>query len=664
MSDDAPRWPPLWPETDEATMRATSVALLSRRWAVASPQSAFPSAIDRVERHLADAFGRDHCVTTSNGSSAIVIALEALGIGPGDVVLVPATTWVACATAVLRVGARPSFIDAASDRPLMDAFDDAPDVAAILAVHLYASQLDVEALRRRHPRARVIEDVSHCATATDARGRILGGSGDISVVSLQATKVLTCGEGGAAFTDDRELAEKLSALRTDSRVRAEAPFGAVPLRAGTIQGANHALGEVPAALLDEQLARLDEQKRRRAEGAAQFVRLARDAGLDPVADEAALACGSFYGIVLRLGRDVESFDFERVREQSGVACGRVYAPVPHSPLYRPETIPAFADARHDAVWPHAEAWHRESIVLPHELFLARPARIRLLVDELCRATEPVRARAAVTVMREPAPETAVIALTHRHPRRRLRDALGSLVRQDHRGPIALHVVHHDEAPREELAGIARDAMTIDVAGFDVESLRDAPSIVRVSTLRQLALALVRSPRICFLDDDNVWLSDHLSSLHALQARSGVPAVHSWRQLVDDDGAPVFPDRFPWLPPGPLEREVYEVCVRNGLLDAGSNVVRDRASVPVGDADHGMVDMGEWLFDTALLRALGFDCDYSAAELERRVGEDDKLLARLRTLGVPTACTERASLIYALGSAFNVGRGGLDAAGES
>lgn len=253
------------------------------------------------------------------------------------------------------------------------------------------------------------------------------------------------------------------------------------------------------------------------------------------------------------------------------------------------------------------------------------------------------------------PEVSVIFVTSGDPRRPIREALESVAVQDYQGPLRLLIMcdgrRHDLGV--DLQRLSRRAgLRHDVFWIGGELLARMPPVARVAQLRQLTLQLVDSPRVCLLDDDNRWAPDHLSSLAAVLDREGVPAAHSWRSLIDERGTPWPSTRFPWLPAGAAEREMFALYREHGVLDPASPVVRDRASLVVDGRDYGMVDAGEWLFATSLLKRVGFETRYSAEELADRVGEDDKLLWRLRELGVPIACSESATLIYRLGGFSN------------
>lgn len=211
---------PAWPPQDERVGRTLSFAAVAGRWPISGPPSSLPSFLAAVAPRVAALAGRRHAVMTTSGSSAIVLALQALGVGPGCRVVVPALTWVGCATAVLRTGAQPVFFDAGARTPCTPSEltnIELPPADAVLAVHLYASQVDIPALRKRFPGVPIIEDCSHLHGSFTLARRPLGSLGDVSIFSFQATKILPAGEGGTVATDDADMAARLLALGTDSR---------------------------------------------------------------------------------------------------------------------------------------------------------------------------------------------------------------------------------------------------------------------------------------------------------------------------------------------------------------------------------------------------------------------------------------------------------------
>lgn len=178
------------------------------------------------EARVAETAGRAHAVATTSGTDALAFALMALGIGPGDEVIVPDFTFIASASAILRTGARPVFADirlGETDReegPCTLDLSDAerrltPATRAVVWVGLFGGMGDpgpVEAFARRHGLL-LVEDASQNFGAgwRDCRA---GGMGDISSFSFDRFKVLSAlGTGGAVVTDDAEVVARLRALR-------------------------------------------------------------------------------------------------------------------------------------------------------------------------------------------------------------------------------------------------------------------------------------------------------------------------------------------------------------------------------------------------------------------------------------------------------------------
>jgi L-glutamine:2-deoxy-scyllo-inosose/3-amino-2,3-dideoxy-scyllo-inosose aminotransferase len=260
VRDRARPWPG-WPVAAPGASAALEAVLHSGSWAITSP---FRGELQ--ERRFARAFaaytGTRHCVPTDHGSSALVIAMESLGLDYGDPVLVPALTWTASASAVFRAGLVPVLADVDPATGCLDAEAVAAedDIAAVIAVHWACNMADVPAITKAAKGVHVIEDA---AQAHGARweGRPAGSLGTMGCFSMQHSKVLTCGEGGAVVTDDTARAGLLEELRADSRrYRDRLVEGELPLiESATTLGANFCLDEFGAALLCAQLEILDEQ---------------------------------------------------------------------------------------------------------------------------------------------------------------------------------------------------------------------------------------------------------------------------------------------------------------------------------------------------------------------------------------------------------------------
>lgn len=174
------------------------------------------------EDALAAFTGRRHAVAVGSGTDALAFALVAHDVGPGDEVLVPAFSFIASASCVLRAGARPVFVDV-DVHGLLDLDDAAakvtPRTRAIVAVQLYGQMLDpaaLEAFAATHGLV-IVEDAAQALGAT-AAGRPCGSIGHASACSFDPTKILSApGSGGAVLCDDDALADRLRRLRWHGR---------------------------------------------------------------------------------------------------------------------------------------------------------------------------------------------------------------------------------------------------------------------------------------------------------------------------------------------------------------------------------------------------------------------------------------------------------------
>ncbi|GAB0106955.1 hypothetical protein JMUB6875_59450 [Nocardia sp. JMUB6875] len=402
---------PQWPQYDAHTEQELLAALRSSRWSVSwySPRGG-----KSRERLFGAAFARyngaAHGVSVDHGSGALVIALEALGIGPGDEVIVPAMTWVAPASAVLRVGALPVLVDVDPATGCLTA-DHLRAAAsertkAVIVVHLActAARIDEIAAAAHTAGLALIEDCSQ-SHGTRWHGRCLGTFGDIGVFSLGAAKSLAGGEAGAAITDRRDLYDRMLMLRADSRAYTEtepAPGEYELVEQATIMGANYCMSELTAAVLLDQLPRLDDQHAHRETRAKELeAGLAGIPGLAPIPVPAPVDRRAIYeyGIRFRPGT-FGTASVEQVADALTAELGtRVYpprVPLPRSPLLRPETKPRFARRWHDAAdrvagrpCPGAEHYRAHTLLMHHSVLLGEPGD----VDDLLAALAKVAAHA-------------------------------------------------------------------------------------------------------------------------------------------------------------------------------------------------------------------------------------------------------------------------------
>ena len=180
--------------------------------------------VEAFERSFAAYLGVPHVVAVNSGTSAVHLALLAMGIGPGDEVLVPSHTFVGSVWGVLYAGARPVLCDVDRETGTLDAADAArrigPKTRAIVAVHLYGQAADMEAIRALATAhgLRIVEDAAQSHGCRAADGRLTGTIGDIAAFSFYPGKNLgAAGEAGAVVTADAEVAERLRSLRNHAQ---------------------------------------------------------------------------------------------------------------------------------------------------------------------------------------------------------------------------------------------------------------------------------------------------------------------------------------------------------------------------------------------------------------------------------------------------------------
>jgi L-glutamine:scyllo-inosose aminotransferase/L-glutamine:2-deoxy-scyllo-inosose/3-amino-2,3-dideoxy-scyllo-inosose aminotransferase len=373
---------------DGSTCSTVLEAVRSGRWAVSGPYRGAESFECRFRRAFSEYCRVPHCILTANGSSALVTALESLGIGPGDGVLVPGLTWVACATAPLRVGAYPVFIDLRSDGLTMcpDAAEDRlrlGDIKAIILVHQFCEVADLSRFRMLADTygAVLIED---CSQAHGAKwnGVPVGTVGDVGIFSMQQTKLLTCGEGGAIITHNAKLGHRMAQFRADGRLTVEEPhLGQLELaEVDGIQGYNFCLSELHAALLLDGLRKLDDQNLTRKRFASALNdRLNGVPGVMLPGQGAGDAAPSYYRYCFMIEEDrlrgrPACLVAEAIGREISAQVLAAPVPLPRHTLFRPWNAPRQRGAGWDN-WarpflPHAERVHRTAICIPHEYLLA------------------------------------------------------------------------------------------------------------------------------------------------------------------------------------------------------------------------------------------------------------------------------------------------------
>jgi perosamine synthetase len=219
--------------------------------------------VDLFEEKWAETCNSNYSLSVANGTVALHLILVALGIGPGDEVIVPSFTYIASVNAIKYVGATPVFVDIDSDTWCLSAQDVAEKLSirtkAILAVHIYGNPCDVFALNELclNNKLYLIEDAAEAPFA-EVYGQRIGTFGIAAAFSFYGNKILTSGEGGAITTDNFELYQRMKLLRGQGMD----PFR----RYHFIEiGYNYRLTNLQCALLCAQVERADEMLSRRTQ---------------------------------------------------------------------------------------------------------------------------------------------------------------------------------------------------------------------------------------------------------------------------------------------------------------------------------------------------------------------------------------------------------------
>jgi dTDP-4-amino-4,6-dideoxygalactose transaminase len=270
---------PSWPRYDQRDEKNLLDVLHSGKWFRGGGE-----CVNRFEAAYADLTGAKHCVATANGTSAIFTSLAAIGIAPGDEVIVPPYTFIATINAVLLQYALPVFVDTDAESFQIDARKIEAAItdrtAAILPVHLGGNVADMDAILevgRKH-KLPVIEDACQAHLA-EWRGKKVGTFGTTGCFSFQVTKNLCSGEGGAILTADGELAERCYAFQNNNRARAVTGYNFS--YQGT-HGANLRMTEFQGNLLLAQMTRLEEQSRTREQNARYLTSMLKEIpGISP-----------------------------------------------------------------------------------------------------------------------------------------------------------------------------------------------------------------------------------------------------------------------------------------------------------------------------------------------------------------------------------------------
>ena len=390
---------PSWPVADAREEDALVRVIRSRKWFRGENVSAFETA-------YASLTGAKHCLATANGTSALIASLGALGVGPGDEVIVPPYTFIATVNAVLMMRALPVFVDSDLETFQIDArkIEQAMTgrTRVILPVHLGGSAADLDAIMEVAGRrgVTVVEDACQAHLA-EWRGRKVGTYGKAGCFSFQASKNLNSGEGGAILTDDEALVETCYRFHNNGRGRRNTGND-FSYRS---TGANLRMTEFQAALLTAQMTRLEAQARTRDENGAYLTRLLRQIpGITPARMYDGCTRNAYHLYMFRYDPDrfsgLPRAAFLKALAAEGVPAQSGYSPLNKEPfleaaLAGPGVEAIYSRARLDA-WRAANRCPQNDRLCAEAVWLVQTMLLgpRQDMDDIAGAVRKVQAHAA------------------------------------------------------------------------------------------------------------------------------------------------------------------------------------------------------------------------------------------------------------------------------
>ncbi len=290
--------------------------------------------VKEFEERFAEYLGVKYGIAVCNGTAALEAAVAAIGIEPGDEVIMPDFTIISCAMAVVRCGGAPVLVDVQPDTWNMDVSRlearITPRTKAIMPVHIYGHPVDMDAVMAlaKKYNLTVIEDAAE-AHGAEYKGRKAGGIGHINCFSFYANKIITTGEGGMVVTNDADLAQRARSLR-NLCFKPERRFYHSEL------GYNYRMTNMQAALGLAQLERIDEFIRIKRNNARLYnERLKTIPGLQlPVENPRVKNVYWMYAVVLDESIGMDALEFARRLAEKGVGSRPFFLGMHQQPVFQ------------------------------------------------------------------------------------------------------------------------------------------------------------------------------------------------------------------------------------------------------------------------------------------------------------------------------------------
>ena len=395
---------PAWPVWGKEEEKSLIEVLNSGVWSYNGPKER------EFNKPFAEFTGTKYAICTVNGTVTLQLALEALGVGVGDEVILPGLTWQATAATIIDVNATPIMVDVCEDTWCIDPKEIekaiTPRTKAIIPVHLYGAFADMDAvmeIAKKH-NLFVIEDCAH-KHGGEWNGKKAGSIGDVGSFSYQLSKHLTAGEGGSMTTNNPELAERMDALRNcgrrpegDEYINVDKGAGVYGDDGNFLQSGNFRITEFQAAILIEGLKRLPEQNANRdANGAYLNSLFSNIPGVTPLKRDQRETKKAYFNFAFRYNKEeFKGLPIEKFRSaleaEIGIGIEPSYEPLNNCSLYVPHTKPA----RHklnDAYWAAIDPtrfslpvceniYKEESVCIHHKVLMGTKADMDLIASAI------------------------------------------------------------------------------------------------------------------------------------------------------------------------------------------------------------------------------------------------------------------------------------------
>ena len=291
--------------------------------------------VNKFEDQFANRLGRNHAIAVTSGTAALDVAIEALLIGPGDEVILPAFTIISCINQVIRSGATPVLVDSDPltwNMNLQQVEEKITEhTKAILVVHIFGLPVDIDPILElaQKKNIKIIEDAAEMLGQT-YNEKPCGSFGDISTFSFYPNKLVTTGEGGMIVTNDKQLADDCRSLR-NLCFQPKKRFVHERL------GWNYRMTNIQAALGLAQLERLDEFvqiKRSIGKKYSQGLRVLNEVQLPLEKTDYAENIYWVFGLVLNDSIGFDAEEAMKMLEEKGIGCRPFFCPMNKQPILR------------------------------------------------------------------------------------------------------------------------------------------------------------------------------------------------------------------------------------------------------------------------------------------------------------------------------------------